>query len=136
MIILISLYISDNIFSIMIYKRHIIVYNEIIGGVFMKLLGNLLLIPMKILLFPLIVFIICFSILTSVLAFTGKFVLGFINIIILLGLAGSLYYGNTKIVVAFILLLSIGIISFIVELIPITLNKLSSSLINTLSFWF
>lgn len=102
----------------------------------MKVLINLLLIPMKLLLFPLIIFTICFSILASILTFAGKFLLDFINIIILLGLAGSLYYGNTKIVVPFILLLSIGIISFIVELIPITLNKLSSSLINALIFWF
>ncbi|RVU55439.1 hypothetical protein [Anaerosphaera multitolerans] len=102
----------------------------------MKLLGNLLLIPMKILLFPLIIFIICFSILTSVLAFAGKFVLGFINLIILLGLVGSLYYGNSKVIAAFILLFSIGVLSLIIDLIPITLNKLSNSLINTLGFWF
>ncbi|HHX67852.1 MAG: hypothetical protein WAO56_07365 [Miniphocaeibacter sp.] len=102
----------------------------------MKLVGNLLLIPMKILLFPLVIFIICFSILTSALAVAGKFVLGFINLIILLGLAGSIYYGNPKVIAAFILLLSIGIISLIVDLIPITLNKLSNGLISTLGFWF
>lgn len=102
----------------------------------MKIIANILLLPIKLVLLLLIVFTFTLNIILNILTFFGKFILGILNILVFIGLIGGIVSGTPQVAIAAILFLCFGLIGLLIESFPNLLSRLNYKMAQLLSFRF
>ncbi|MGO1369738.1 hypothetical protein [Senegalia sp. (in: firmicutes)] len=102
----------------------------------MKIIANILLLPIKLVLLLLIIFIFILNIILSIFTFFGKFMLGILNILVFIGLIGGIVSGTPQVAIAALLFLCFGLIGLFIESFPYLLNRLNYKMTQFLAFTF
>ena len=109
---------------------------SIFGGVKMKFIGNILILPIKLILLLLIVIVFFANMILSIFAFFGKFLLGLLNVLVFIGLIGGIVSGTPQIAIAAVLFLCFSLIGLLIDSFPLFLSRMNTKMIQLLAFRF
>ena len=109
---------------------------SILGGVIMKIIANILLLPIKLILLLLIIIVFTLNIFLNIFTFFGKFILGILNVLVFIGLIGGIVSGTPQIAIAAVLFLCFGLMGLFIESFPYLLSKINRRMIQFLAFKF
>ena len=106
------------------------------GGIEMKIVGNFLLLVLKIFLLPLLLISLLSSLLLGVVGTIGKIALSLLNLFILIGIIGSIIQGDSELVYGLGILFVIATLFLLFDSIPLFFDKISGKLTGFLWYWF
>ena len=102
----------------------------------MKLIGNFLLLVLKIFLLPLLLISFLSSLLLGAVGAIGKVALSLLNLFILIGIVGSIIHGDSELVYGLGLLFIIAALFLLFDSIPLFFARISGKLTGFLWYWF
>lgn len=102
----------------------------------MKFIGNILILPIKLILLLLIIIVFSLNIILNIFTFFGKFILGILNVLVFIGLIGGIVSGTPQIAIAAVLFLCFGLMGLFIESFPYLLSKINRRMIQFLAFKF
>lgn len=106
------------------------------GGIKMKLIGNFLLLVLKIFLLPLLLISFLSSFLLGAVSIIGKVALSLLNLFILIGTIGSIIQGDSELIYGLGLLFIIATSFLLFDSIPLFFARISGKLTGFLWYWF
>lgn len=102
----------------------------------MKFIGNILILPIKLVLLLLIIIVFTLNIFLNIVTFFGKFILGILNVLVFIGLIGGIVSGTPQIAIAAVLFLCFGLMGLFIESFPYLLTKINRRMIQFVAFKF
>lgn len=105
------------------------------GGIKMKLIGNFLLLVLKIFLLPLLLISFLSSLLLGAVGTIGKVALSLLNLFLLIGIVGSIIQGDSELVYGLGLLFVIAALFMLFDSIPLFFARISGKLTGFFWYW-